>query len=452
MVTSLELLTPLACHLETPAERSVAACVSLAWRAAVRAAPRIPRVLALGAGDDALTGSVLHSAGALVALDLSAFGHCSLPVLFAVLREHSNTLRELSLPPGVAAVSTGHAATVRWRGFLLDVGQALLAAPNLLSLHAASLLCSWRDAVAVACCEPPYGPLAVRELHVCCDYDGELGDGERFFWIATVLSDATLHPSLQLLALRNADLGGQHLEPVADAVSERPLVGLELRWCSAPAPVPLARLLRGQALTELRVMFTRNHAAALDEAGAALVAAALRSTRSLTSLMLRGAGLAHGDAAAVACTLLAALTGHASLRSLELSHEYGDSIFEPRLRSVGARRALGAALGALVAADAPALQSLNCSCNFMLDDGMEPLARALAGHHHLHELDITLSRLSEAFARDVLLPALQANTSLCHLACNHGQLEGEGGAFAACEQYVIEAAAAAGVPDAAQGS
>ena len=42
---------------------------------------------------------------------------------------------------------------------------------------------------------------------------------------------------------------------------------------------------------------------------------------------------------------------------------------------------------------------------------------ALAFNHHLCELDLSDNELSEAFAREQLLPALRANTTLRKLVC-----------------------------------
>jgi hypothetical protein len=77
--------------------------------------------------------------------------------------------------------------------------------------------------------------------------------------------------------------------------------------------------------------------------------------------------------------------------------------------------AAGAAFGALVAANAPALTDLSVACN-LRDDHLRPLLNALRTNTHLRALDVAASDISAAFVRDVLLPAVRANTSLRCLA------------------------------------
>ncbi len=75
-------------------------------------------------------------------------------------------------------------------------------------------------------------------------------------------------------------------------------------------------------------------------------------------------------------------------------------------------RLVGAALGALLAANAPALTVLHVGYCILTDAGMAPLLEALPRNTHLRELNIAGNYISEAFARDVLLPAVRANASL----------------------------------------
>jgi hypothetical protein len=85
----------------------------------------------------------------------------------------------------------------------------------------------------------------------------------------------------------------------------------------------------------------------------------------------------------------------------------------------GAPAAAGAALGALVAANAPALRVLNVSGCHLDDTSMGPLVDALARNTHLQELVLYNTippRMSDAFARERLLPAVRANASLLHFA------------------------------------
>jgi hypothetical protein len=110
----------------------------------------------------------------------------------------------------------------------------------------------------------------------------------------------------------------------------------------------------------------------------------------------------------VAGALLDAITGHPSLRELRISGEN---------TAAEDCSALGAALAALIAADAPALLALECFKLRLNDAGLAPIMEALALNHHLHELNVGDNGMSEAFARERLLPAVHANTTLCALSC-----------------------------------
>jgi hypothetical protein len=83
------------------------------------------------------------------------------------------------------------------------------------------------------------------------------------------------------------------------------------------------------------------------------------------------------------------------------------------------RGAFGDALAALIAVDAPALQVLVCRDNFLGDAGLAPIVEALPLNRHLRELDVSDNDMSEAFARERLLPAVRANTTLRELNCGH---------------------------------
>jgi hypothetical protein len=154
-----------------------------------------------------------------------------------------------------------------------------------------------------------------------------------------------------------------------------------------------------------------------DMPGAVALASALRANSTLTSLSFRTTGFWIGDGpAAATATLLAALTAHRSLRVLVLSG-YG---VVPACQA-----AAGAVLGALVAANAPALEVLSLFDSYVGDGALRPLCDALPANTHLRALDIGNADIrpadlipegiSAAFARDVLLPSVRANTSLRQL-------------------------------------
>ena len=219
------------------------------------------------------------------------------------------------------------------------------------------------------------------------------------------------HASLRELALHSAPLDTfAALDAVVDAALTLRLTKLVLKDCRVgpESAVALPRLLRGDALRELaldgRDFALDDDVRLLDAHAAALLADALRSNRTLTSLKLdhvglwRGAGTLHS-----ARSLFDALVGHASLTSISLCAD-----------NPGAHRAAGAGamLGVLVAADSPQLRVLDISYNRLGDDSLGPLMDALPRNTHLRELRCSSNWMRDAFARDRLMPALAANTSL----------------------------------------
>jgi hypothetical protein len=169
---------------------------------------------------------------------------------------------------------------------------------------------------------------------------------------------------------------------------------------SAPA---LARLLGGNTLANLSI---NDEHRLLDAPAAALLANALRANTSLTALTF-SIDLLH-DAAAAA-ELFSALTAHPRLRLLDLSWN------EPRDGGMQAAEA-GAALAALLLANAPVLQTLEIEFCDLGDAGMGPVVEALRHNTHLTKLDCNNNSVSEAFARNTLLPAVRANASLRELS------------------------------------
>ena len=154
------------------------------------------------------------------------------------------------------------------------------------------------------------------------------------------------------------------------------------------------------------------------------LARALARASELTRVVLGGAftralatdALCGGDAAA----LLSALAGHLTLEALTLEGDL--STFAD---------ALAPALGAVVAADAPALTSLRLAGCALGDAGLRPLVAALPGNTHLRTLECDSNALSAAFAREVLLPAVRANAGLTRLSALSASRGGVEGALAA---------------------
>ncbi len=121
---------------------------------------------------------------------------------------------------------------------------------------------------------------------------------------------------------------------------------------------------------------------------------------------------------------MGALTAHPRLRLLNLS---SDRVHLGGLQAAEA----GAALGALLLANAPALRELSIFRIHLGDEGMGPVVQALRHNTHLTKLRCSGNQMSEAFARDRLLPAVRANTSLRQLVATEYLEEGAGAAHEA---------------------
>ncbi len=266
--------------------------------------------------------------------------------------------------------------------------EALLhAAPQLRTLKV-SLQVSLHNARRVLRNDPPFWPVRVRHLSV-------LGGGESEVDVLMLAADVSAHVGLTVLELTALRLHTPaSLAAVVDAALARRVSSLELDSCGlSPASAPaLARLLDGGSLTALRV---NDHEVRWqdDPALAVLFCDALRASSTLTSLSLTGLR----DDPVAAAALLGALTGHRSLQTLHIRTELWDA---------------GAALGELVAANAPSLVDLNiCECR-LGDVGLGPLFDALPHNTHLRTLNCWPNNVTKAFVRDRLLPAVRANSSL----------------------------------------
>ena len=239
--------------------------------------------------------------------------------------------------------------------------------------------------------EPPFQAVRFRSLHV---------DIKHMF-ASDVAADLKSHSSLRELTLYRAPLDTfAALDAVVDAALALRLTKLALDDCRVvpAAAVALPRLLNGDALQEFRL----SSGQLLDAHVAPLLADALRSNRTLTSLTLDNMGLWDDEVDAACAALFSSFVGHASLASIFWRFNH--------VRSPNATAAASAQLAALVAANSPQLRSLDVSRNGLYDDGLGPLMDALPRNTHLREL--VCSGMSAAFVREQLMPALAANTSL----------------------------------------
>jgi hypothetical protein len=389
-----------------PDARGRASCVCRAWRDAlaepslwtrldmsdVRVETHIDRPR-LGA---VLRGAAVRARGALRQLDLSQHEYVSRDVLLPVLNDNAGSLRELHLHHVVDDGNTS-----------VTVEAVVAAAPLLQLLTADEAYCTCDHAPRMLRAEPPFALLQIRR-RLDVDFPREDGGMERFAPIAAALADATLQPALYQLYFWQADTAQPAMMgALADAALARRLRELELEDCTPPAAAPLARLLAGGSLTVLEITQSFGARAPLfDAAGAALVADALRMNAKLTKLDFCRAHLCLDIDAA--CAFLGALVGHRSLRELR-------SVLEVIMPEHCI--AFGAAQAALIAADAPALRVLDCSMNSLGDAGLAPIVEVLPLNRHLYKLDMGHNGMSEAFARERLLPAVRTNTTLFSLEC-----------------------------------
>jgi hypothetical protein len=336
--------------------------------------------------DAVLRGAAARAGGALQALDVDVeqIGDAT---MLAVVTSNAGTLRELRLRSSFHRVD--------------DLTPLLRAASALRTLHATAF-CAADRALPLLRNEPPYGPLRLTTLRVSAAASDEAG-------LLALAAALPAHASLRELELHASFREPLQSDAACGAVLEAALAArltsFTLGGCAlSPAPVPaLVRLLGGGALSKLTLF---GCAELLDEpAAVASLAAALRDNVTLTSLTLVHMGLwrAHVPGAA----LLEALVRHRNLQSI--------SCFANPPDDDEAAAAAGAALGALLAADAPALIYLDVRFCHLGDAALRPLIDALPRCTHLRDLDILGNDISEAFAAARLLPAVRANTSLRQL-------------------------------------
>jgi hypothetical protein len=382
-----------------------------------------------------------HAAWLQLDLTRADGSECSEALLRAATSRAGGQLRSLRLACGapalqaaLCAVAAGNAATLqelrisvpaaaRWqRRRTHDLDALLRAAPQLRTLEADVDCRGTAEAHHVLRNEPPFGPLRVREAGVYAR--AHTADAAAVLALA---ADMAAHAWLTDVSLFTAQLDvPAALDAVVDAALARRLSRVLLSDCGlSPASAPaLTRLLDGDMLTELYLAGApagMPWQLLLDAPAAVLLSKALRANTSLTALRLDAIDLWR-DAAAAA-ELMGALTAHPRLRELALS----DPPHDGGLRAAEA----GAALAALLLANAPALQTLHIDWCRLGDAGMGPVVDALRHNTHLTKLTCSWNDMSEAFARDVLLPAVRANGSLRELVADQSAQEREAAALVA---------------------
>lgn len=332
--------------------------------------------------------TVARAGGALDALNVFNCSDMLRSVVLSITAAHAGTLRELWL------FQNGF---LSWEPFLTDL---LRAAPALREVHAFPSLSRFSAKVAQKLLggDLRYKTLRWQSMLVgstYLTYSEPASD-----WVA--LFDAVAaHATLRAL---DTVLPPPHALPALVDAATR-LTRLTLHACR-PTPgagTQLARLLRSSKLTTLEIV--GDVLELEDLRGAKEFALALGECSSLLHLRLMRTRI--WSDAQLSLLLLRVLTGHPTLRSFKTLFPH-DRYDDPFATTPAA--GLGAALAALVAANKPALAGLS----FDVSLGRRQLrwvVEALPHNTHLRILE--LARISSnTFAREQLLPALSANTSL----------------------------------------
>jgi hypothetical protein len=300
----------------------------------------------------------------------------------------------------------------------LEQLQAVLAAAPNLELLEVNVICGAgyergaEEAHAVLRGVPPFGPVRVRGLSAHAVEGGAAA-------VAALAADIVAHKGALTSLELNAD--DAFTDP-ASAAAMNALAAAALRcrlsrfeilggasYLGPHCAPALARLLCGNV--HIQDLSINNYGSRLlDKPGAALLGAALRACPSIEVLSLQSTELFTD--LEVAQAVIGGATAHPSLRMLVLSPGGGG---EPEELSAAAQAAAGAALGALVAANAPALEELHISFCGLGDAGLRPVAQALRANTHLTQLECKGNGATEQWARDDLLPAVRANTALQRL-------------------------------------
>jgi hypothetical protein len=336
----------------------------------------------------ALRDAAARAQGRLETLDA---GHLSLQAALPDVVAQNTSLRELRL------------STFDRADGALILEQLLRTAPAMV-VSMNSLECGYGTARRLLRSEPPWDRLRLPRLRLLWGVDHEPSAHED----AAVSEPMTLPllSRVEVLGNTNVSFDLPEMNEVVDLALTHRLTALTVDDCyPTTSTVPaLARLLsKSDTLTELTIEGSETGPMLLDAVGAELLADALRANATLQHLTLTSVDLWNDLDAAV--TLLRSLTGHASLCSLDLSR---NAVYNTGTDA----QVIGAALGELVAADAPELHSLDLTNCELERRGLGPLMAALPHNAHLCGLKLEGNDMCLAFVKQELVPAVMANTSL----------------------------------------
>ena len=249
--------------------------------------------------------------------------------------------------------------------------------------------------------QPPFQHIQVHHLWIECV------DGMGGTTVSALLEAVGQHASLRGLHFAHVELSEADLDAIVTAKAALPRwrhLGFTNCGLAAAHSLPaITRLLSAPGVEELSLYGGRGLFI-----GPALPAfcAALRASR-LSTLMLACMGLF--DIRANGLQVLRSLVGHPTLRVLDLSYHF--------LTSNAASVAVSRLLAQLLRMNSQ-LHCLNvndCALNLC---GLEPLFAAVAVSTTLRQLCCTGNGISPECVREVVLPAIQANTSLVYLEMN----------------------------------
>lgn len=251
---------------------------------------------------------------------------------------------------------------------------------------------------------PQYDPLRITSVLLSNYHAGEDGleDDLSVFCVA-----AALHSPLTNLYLNAIPLDDAALQMVVDLAVSKPLSRLVL-WNNQLGPESLPQVTRLLSAGSLSALTLADCVALFQiEGETTAFCNALRSAK-LRTLKLKNTGL--GASVSLFVQLLCACVGHTTLKKLDLSLN--------RPGNAEKCAAVGHVLALVVDSGLESLELLHCDLG---DSGLAPLFAGVARSSRLLSLKCSYEDVSAACARDVILPAVQANASLRKLHLQNGR-------------------------------
>jgi len=243
--------------------------------------------------------------------------------------------------------------------------------------------------------EPPHALLTIGGLRVSNNEDGD----QAFLDLASALSVCM---GMEKLHFFDVPLTTRAvLDALVDAAISAGIKDMDFEECglSQTALPALTRLMQSPGFERLSVW--NDDATLFVGPAAPAFCEALRNCKSLKTLPLSRIDLWYDMA--VATQLFAALEGLPALQTLGLHENEG-------LHDTSHKQAAGECLARLIARSS-SLRDLDFTNNFIGLAGQAPIFEVLRGSHSLAVLSIS-QELTLEFARNVVLPAARANTSL----------------------------------------